>query len=597
MVSLAALLNPAGSEPPDSLPQYYTTPRSSSPGLSYSEGSPFLPNRYRQQRFEKQKMGKDHAGHSKSKAKGAVNFPPFEDLDDKSLREIRRYDVRPFGSIQTNCRHIPYNSEKKDFFDKTGRESFEVFQYTFRVPNDETEYTVMWDYNVGLVRMTPFFKCCNYPKTTPAKMLNMNPGLRDITHSITGGSIMAQGYWMPFSCARAVCATFCHHISGALIPIFGPRFPEQCIPPDSPDHGRMCIDPAIVEESTQEAERFRKLYSEQSSLALSNSPRQLQPRRNNTNAFSSPASAITYDYNSSPYSRRRHQRFGTGRGRGRGRGGLESPYGTETDDNEVSSGPETGCGDVDVRDLPRHGYPYTPVPSVRSVTSSGWTPHNMPEMQPRHPHPQQQPRYGCSNTREQGHHPQHNANPWLSAVPRLPGYAPPAPAIHTRLHHTTLPHPPILPSHTVPSTMTKRPRTRADYPDTDHEYDGGVESQGNSPTHSHLPTIRSLREIINDHRGILPLPTVSSTMAERNAAMLLMNLSMTEKVEAQGTREIAQEVQRVMDQVKEKTRPEDESKEGSASRVGSTPETGKSKENGEESDGAGAGKRKRASSM
>lgn len=70
-------------------------------------------------------MGKDHAGHSKSKAKGAVNFPPFEDLDDKSLREIRRYDVRPFGSIQTNCRHIPYNSEKKDFFDKTGRESFE----------------------------------------------------------------------------------------------------------------------------------------------------------------------------------------------------------------------------------------------------------------------------------------------------------------------------------------------------------------------------------------------------------------------------------------------------------------------------------------
>lgn len=75
----------------------------------------------------------------------------------------------------------------------------------------------MWDYNVGLVRMTPFFKCCNYPKvrlppmvlrpgshrkqptnlcfwqTTPAKMLNMNPGLRDITHSITGGSIMAQG--------------------------------------------------------------------------------------------------------------------------------------------------------------------------------------------------------------------------------------------------------------------------------------------------------------------------------------------------------------------------------------------------------------------
>lgn len=27
----------------------------------------------------------------------------------------------------------------------------------------------------------------------PAKMLNMNPGLKDITHSITGGAISAQG--------------------------------------------------------------------------------------------------------------------------------------------------------------------------------------------------------------------------------------------------------------------------------------------------------------------------------------------------------------------------------------------------------------------
>ena len=104
-----------------------------------------------------------------------------------------------------------------------------VFQYVFKV--EGVEYVVMWDYNVGLVRMTPFFKCCKYPKvsidtfvlywpardvergrpggrqgkeradlllisssqTTPAKMLNANPGLKEITHSITGGAIMAQG--------------------------------------------------------------------------------------------------------------------------------------------------------------------------------------------------------------------------------------------------------------------------------------------------------------------------------------------------------------------------------------------------------------------
>jgi hypothetical protein len=41
-----------------------------------------------------------------------------------------------------------------------------VFQYTFHVPNNpaETEYTVMWDYENGLTRITPFFKACNHSK-------------------------------------------------------------------------------------------------------------------------------------------------------------------------------------------------------------------------------------------------------------------------------------------------------------------------------------------------------------------------------------------------------------------------------------------------
>ena len=39
-----------------------------------------------------------------------------------------------------------------------------VFQYVFKAPGDDNDYMVMWDYNVGLVRMTPFFKCCKYSK-------------------------------------------------------------------------------------------------------------------------------------------------------------------------------------------------------------------------------------------------------------------------------------------------------------------------------------------------------------------------------------------------------------------------------------------------
>lgn len=85
-----------------------------------------------------------------------------------------------------------------------------VFQYEFKVPGQDRVQTMIWDYNIGLVRTTPLFKCRNYSKvglmnpvssdkvaylsqTTPAKMLNRNEGLKAICHSITGGALVAQG--------------------------------------------------------------------------------------------------------------------------------------------------------------------------------------------------------------------------------------------------------------------------------------------------------------------------------------------------------------------------------------------------------------------
>ena len=119
-------------------------------------------------------------------------------------------------------------------------------------------------------------------KTTPAKMLNANPGLRDICHSITGGALAAQGivsvfpfnpiihpniyahadftgYWMPFVAAKAVAATFCYKIRHALTPIFGVDFLSLCIHPEDPRFGRMIIEPSIVREATETANRYRLL--------------------------------------------------------------------------------------------------------------------------------------------------------------------------------------------------------------------------------------------------------------------------------------------------------------------------------------------------
>jgi hypothetical protein len=70
-------------------------------------------------------MTKDGAVFSKGKIKGEVNFPPFERFDEKTTREVQNFEVYPLGKIQEYSRHIPYNSEKKNFLEKTGRESFE----------------------------------------------------------------------------------------------------------------------------------------------------------------------------------------------------------------------------------------------------------------------------------------------------------------------------------------------------------------------------------------------------------------------------------------------------------------------------------------
>ena len=136
---------------------------------------------------KKQRLAKDAAIFTKSRPRGSIRYPPFEAYDDIDLMaQYQKYQIHPLGRIADYCRHIPYNSEKKSFLLKTGRDCFEgypsqyifvkkseanlsmvtVFQYEFKVPRDDRVYTVMWDYNIGLVRITPFFKCCNHSKVS-----------------------------------------------------------------------------------------------------------------------------------------------------------------------------------------------------------------------------------------------------------------------------------------------------------------------------------------------------------------------------------------------------------------------------------------------
>lgn len=131
MLSLSSLLNPTPPRPPPapplSVPQFLPSPTISSPATSYTDevSSSSSSRLERTAVFSKFKMPKDSVSISKSKPRGTINFYPFEHVDEAALREIMRFHVHPFGQIQSSCAHIPYNSGKKDFYEKTGRESFE----------------------------------------------------------------------------------------------------------------------------------------------------------------------------------------------------------------------------------------------------------------------------------------------------------------------------------------------------------------------------------------------------------------------------------------------------------------------------------------
>lgn len=83
------------------------------------EFSPEPPSR------KKQKLSKDAAVFTRGTIRGECRYPPCEYQDQLLAAHHQQYEIHPMGHIAEFPRHIPYNSEKKSFLDKTGRESFE----------------------------------------------------------------------------------------------------------------------------------------------------------------------------------------------------------------------------------------------------------------------------------------------------------------------------------------------------------------------------------------------------------------------------------------------------------------------------------------
>lgn len=117
MASIASLLNPEPEGAPKRRHQQIPSPRSSN--REREQISPPPP------RQKKQKICKDAAVFTKGRPRGEIRYPPCEYQDPDLAAAHREFRIHPMGDIMDYPRHIPYNSEKKSFLEKTGRESFE----------------------------------------------------------------------------------------------------------------------------------------------------------------------------------------------------------------------------------------------------------------------------------------------------------------------------------------------------------------------------------------------------------------------------------------------------------------------------------------
>ena len=69
---------------------------------------------------------KDAPKFEKGRPSGEVRYPPYHPVSDSIVQEMKRYSIFPETSIINSFpRHIPYNSDKKRFTARTGREGFE----------------------------------------------------------------------------------------------------------------------------------------------------------------------------------------------------------------------------------------------------------------------------------------------------------------------------------------------------------------------------------------------------------------------------------------------------------------------------------------
>lgn len=108
-----------------------------------------------------------------------------------------------------------------------------LYQYSI---NDQW---IMWDYHIGYVHITGLWKAIGNSKADIVKLIDNSPELEPLIRRVRGGFLKIQGTWLPFDVAKVLAARTCYNIRYALVPVFGPDFPDACLRPHDPGFGQL----------------------------------------------------------------------------------------------------------------------------------------------------------------------------------------------------------------------------------------------------------------------------------------------------------------------------------------------------------------------
>ncbi|RPD54799.1 hypothetical protein L226DRAFT_263895 [Lentinus tigrinus ALCF2SS1-7] len=98
---------------------------------------------------------------------------------------------------------------------------------------------IMLDMDDGYVLWTGIWKALGNSKADIVKIIDSQPDLAAQLRRVRGGYLKIQGTWMPYEIALRLSRRVAWPIRHDLVPLFGPSFPETCLPPDSPGYGQI----------------------------------------------------------------------------------------------------------------------------------------------------------------------------------------------------------------------------------------------------------------------------------------------------------------------------------------------------------------------